>query len=52
MEGMEKMSFDMNSYIMGYENGSSDGEGNVVIEGGITCTDANNDGNIVITEDN
>lgn len=37
-------------YAEGYEQGEEDGASVVVIEGGITCTDANNDGNVVITE--
>lgn len=41
------MSFDMASYEMG----KTDGKGEVVIEGGVTCTDDGN-GNITITEDN
>ena len=39
------MSFDINSYEMG----KIKGKGEVVIEGNITCTDPNNDGNIIIT---
>lgn len=42
------MSFDNESFIMGYENGKNR---SVVITGDITCTDANSDGNIVITEE-
>ena len=45
------MSFDMVSYIMGHTDGVIDGTGDVIIEGGITCTDPNSDGNVVITED-
>ena len=37
-------------YSEGYEQGEEDGASVVIIEGGITCTDANNDGNVVITE--
>lgn len=40
------MSFDLVSYLMGKKNGTGD----VVIEGGVTCTDPNNDGNVVIEE--
>ena len=39
--------FDMISYIMGLGDGKSD----VVIEGSVTCTDPNSDGNVIITED-
>lgn len=39
--------FDIISYILGLEKGR--GEGNVVIEGSVTCTDDGN-GNITITE--
>ena len=41
------MSFDINSYLMGMEDGPG---GNVTIEGGINCTDPNSDGNIIIEE--
>lgn len=44
------MSFDISSYIMGKEDGIDEGQGTVVIESGITCTDDGN-GNITITED-
>lgn len=37
--------FDMIAYIMGMGDRS-----NVVIEGNVTCTDPNSDGNVVITE--
>lgn len=40
---------DIKSYVMGYEEGTSDGEHSVVIESGIICTDEGN-GNIVIEE--
>lgn len=40
------MSFDLVSYLMG----KKDSTGEVVIEGGITCTDPNNDGNVAIEE--
>lgn len=43
--------FDMESYEMGCSKGRKEGQGHVVIETGITCTDANSDGNVVITED-
>lgn len=36
-------------YIMGHAKGKVDGEGNITFEGNVTCTDPNNDGNIVIT---
>lgn len=46
---------DIESYVMGktkgYSKGYEDGQGIVIIESGITCTDADNDGNVVITED-
>ena len=44
------MKFNFLSYILGFIKGKSEGSKNVVIEGGINCTDANTDGNIVITE--
>jgi len=44
------MIFDEEAYIMGFEAGK--GKGVIVLEGGITCTDENSDGNIVITEEN
>lgn len=37
--------------ILSYEMGRVKGQGEVVIEGGVTCTD-DGDGNITITEDN
>ena len=40
------MSFDLASYLMG----QTDGKGEVIIEGSVTCTDPNNDGNVVIEE--
>lgn len=42
---------DIVSYILGLIKGKAEGAGNVIIEGGITCTDDGN-GNITITEDN
>lgn len=39
--------FDMVAYIMGLDNSGS----KVIIEGNVTCTDPNSDGNVVITED-
>lgn len=44
------MSFDMTSYLMGYKKGEVEGASEVIIEGGVTCTDPNNDGNVVIEE--
>lgn len=41
--------FDVISYILGLVKGKVDGEGNVTFEGNVTCTDPNNDGNIIIT---
>ena len=46
--------FDMTAYLMGkkngYAKGEEEGKSNVVIEGAVTCTDPNSDGNVVITE--
>lgn len=54
--------FDQEAYVMGqksgyrkgyeegYEEGEAQGAGEVVITGSITCTDPDNDGNIIITE--
>lgn len=45
------MSFDTTSYILGHAKGKEESEGAVIIEGGITCSDPDDDGNIIITED-
>lgn len=45
-----EVGLDAVSYIIGYTKGVADGTTNVVLEGGITCTDPNSDGNVVITE--
>lgn len=45
------MSFDTTSYILGHAKGKADATGTVIVEGGITCSDPNNDGNVIITED-
>lgn len=37
--------FDIDSYVMGKKGGGE----NIVISGEITCADANNDGNVVIS---
>lgn len=37
-------------YDAGYEEGEAQGAGEIIITGSITCTDANHDGNIIITE--
>lgn len=44
------MNFDEVSYIIGYQKGKKAGTENIVIEGGVTCTDDGN-GNITITEE-
>lgn len=40
---------DIVSYILGLIKGKSIGASHVIIEGNITCTDPDNDGNVIIT---
>lgn len=53
MSGFDAISYiigEKSGYGKGYEDGEEQGSGEVVITGSITCTDPNNDGNVIITE--
>ena len=43
---------DILSYIIGLKKGTKEGEKSVIIDGDYVFTDANHDGNIVITKEN
>ena len=44
------MDFDTTSYIIGLQKGKEEG-GTVTIEGGVTYTDENEDGNVAVSEE-